>query len=224
MSFNKEQYDKETEEFFKKFGKQNFNEGLNKHNEEDAMSLCEHFNGMYYVPDTEKGIPISDDIDNYLPDDSNIDGTSKLDFMYRKTDRFPLKIQDKAYSRKYFLDRGVPDENLPKEYGVYESYKDFEKDIHTFEDKDIVIKYNLGADCEQVIRIKKSDIDEKKNKIKIKELFDKNGGGTDYVTGGHLKGAVKDYLLFRKTLHLVTKIFLMILNFGVLMESLHFVR
>ena len=197
MNFDKEQYDKEMEKDFNIWEKQNFNEGLNKENMQNATRLCEHFNGKVFDRDTGKYNAILDNIDNYLPDNSNIDATSKLDFQYRNTDVFPLKIQDKAYSREYFLDCGVPEENLPKEYGVYESYEDFEKDINTFKDKDIVIKYSLGADCNQVIRIKKGEIVKKTDEIK--KLFNENGG-TDYVTGGNLKGAAKKLFVVQENI------------------------
>lgn len=176
------------EKVFNENKKQNFNEQLNKENKEIAVKQCEFHDGGMIDCTTSEKTAISYNIDNYSPNYSNIDGTSKLDFQYRNTDVFPLKIQDKAYSKKYFSDCGVPEENLPKEYGVYKSYKDFEKDINKFKDKDIVIKYNCGADCNQVIRIKKGEIDKKKDKII--ELFNENGG-LNYVTGGHLKGAAK---------------------------------
>ena len=190
MNFDKEKYRKEMEEVFNinKNGKQNFNKLLNKRNYIDAMAQCERDGGTWFNYDTGETNTILDNIDNHLPNNSFIDGTSKVDFQWRYTDTFPVYIQDKAYSRKYFLDCGVPEENLPKEYGVYASYEKFEEDIDNFKDKDIVIKYNCGADCEQVIRIKKGDIGEKQNEIK--KLFEKKGGN-NYVIGTTMKGFLK---------------------------------
>ena len=193
MSFDKDRYQKEMDEVFNKTEKHNFNKRLNEVKEEHEKQQMRIANyqgeSKYYM-------------DHFSPDNSNIDATSKLGFMYRNTNTFPFKIQDKAYSMKYFLDCGVPDENLPKEYGVYESYEDFEKDINKFRNKDIVIKYNLGADCNQVIRVKKGEFDKKEDKIK--ELFYSYCGKhyflteegdikvtTDTVGGGHMKGVAK---------------------------------